>query len=207
MPEVNYHDKVWDEILATKIFYLIHTGEVSYASGIAKKTGKNNQTIKNYINGLVSRDLVFEKERVSGKIIYDSDIESLSEEYYDLIIQETQNKANEHEYLENEDIVTEYREVIKNLKNDTKTRIKSTKLIENYINKIFDIMEFNQINRTLNELLFFEFSFSLNSLYYHRSELFDEKEWLTDFYRGVIYSQIQGWSGNILSDVIEDMED
>ena len=206
MSQVDYEQKVWDEVLATKIFYLIFSGEVTYASGIAKKVEKNPQTAKNYINGLKARDLVSEKERIRGKIVYEASTEALAEDYYEVIKGQLRVKSQDHSYADNDETAKKFVDLFNRL-SDERVRIESITLIQDYIEELMSNLAYEDINFSLNEILKFEFSFSLNRLYYHRQEYFENNEWLEDFYRAIIYSQLNGWSINILDEVISKRED
>lgn len=204
MNQVDYEHKVWDEDLATRIFYLILTGEVSYASGIAKKTDKNPQTIKNYINGLVSRDIVNQKEQIRGKIIYEASTEALAEDYYEVIKKEVQIRKDQRTDID-EEIKKEYEKVHDSLE-DQRTRIEAISLIEDYLEELMNGYTFESLNVSLDHILKFEFSYSLNRLYFTKNEYFEKNKWLRDFYKAVIYSQLNGWSINILDDVIKERD-
>jgi len=203
MRKVDYTDKVWDEVIATRIFHLIHKGEVAYASGIAKKLNANTQTVNNYISGLKDRNLIKEKERVRGKIIYEAHTQDLAESFVETIIEEVRKNKSSAESQGFTDYSEELDSVIKNL-SDQKTRIESVSLIEDYLDELMSHMNPDSQTMSLADILKFELSFSIMRYYYNNWSEERFPDWFEDLTKAIIYSQINGWSLDILEDVMED---
>ena len=72
---------------------------------------------ENDLSGLKQRDLVNEKERIRGKIIFEANTEDLAESYVDAIIEEVDKNMREAEEDGFEDYSNELSEVIDNLSN------------------------------------------------------------------------------------------
>jgi predicted transcriptional regulator len=198
MGEVDYNSKAWSETRATQIFHFIHSGDVAYASGIATKLDLNSQTVKNYIDGLVDRGLVSEKERIRGKIIYESNLTELSNRFYENILVRLKENIKEHERLGSD---TEYLETVLENCESQKNRIESTTLIENYLDNVFEMEKAGTIHLSLTEILTHEFSFTIIRYFYRNEDLDD---WFVELTKAVIYSGYQGWSMSSMEEAMED---
>lgn len=205
MRQVDYGEKAWDEKIATQILHYIMQGNVAYASGIASKLDINSQTATNYIKGLEERDIVYEKERIQGKIIYDADLEDLAEDYYDKLIEQLENRKAVLKEEGLEDHADTIEGVLEDFKTQ-KTRIKSISLFEEYIETLFRNREAGTINMSLEDLLIHEFSFSLIR-YYYNTEPENTEEWFETLVVGLINSGVSGWSINSLDEVMSNWDE